>query len=273
MEPSALEALDLPPSELRLGASVSFLLGLHFEADFAFLFFAGEPDLSTFLAYHPLLELRQIHHLRYDQWQDGAGARPFKVGPLSVRPFFGQDPAEAPGPDELLIDPGLAFGFGGHPTTKTCLEFLLKLYLPGSSTAPAPPRTVLDLGAGTGILAMAAVRLGAERAFGVDLSHLAVDAARRNLRLNGLESRVGVERGQARNFADRPAELLTANVPLFVLKDLIAAGAFRNRRRLIVSGLLVEEGETFLSLLDRTFRVADAVRTDRWSSYLLESSL
>ncbi|MDR1546832.1 MAG: 50S ribosomal protein L11 methyltransferase [Deltaproteobacteria bacterium] len=293
LRPEALDVLDRQPPEGLFGPLAASLAGLHVEADFAFLFFVQEVDLSPFLAAQPLLELRTVHRLRYDQWQDGLEGRPLKVGPLTVRPCLravevpaGQDELGGRPPerrpqraarrdeplDELLIDPGLAFGYGGHPTTKTCLEFLLRLYRPGPLPTGPPPATALDLGCGTGILALAAVRLGAAEALGVDHSHLAADAARRNVRLNRLEGRVKIERGWAQTWSAHPAELLTANLPLFVLRDLAALEAFKGRRCLIVSGLLQEEGAAFLDLLAPAFRVVDAVRSDRWASYLLQAS-
>ena len=82
----------------------------------------------------------------------------------------------------LYLDPGLTFGTGGHPTTQLCLELLEEAVKPGGS--------VLDLGCGSGILAIAALRLGAERAIGVDVDPKAVDAAYENAALNG----IGIDR-------------------------------------------------------------------------------
>jgi ribosomal protein L11 methyltransferase len=260
------------------------LAGVHAEGDFAFLFFSGDVDLGPFLESRPDLSLRQVHRLRYDQWQDGAGSPALAAGPLRLEQVFSagasssssslSSPRPSPpgAPEPLLIDPGLAFGFGGHPTTRACLEFLLRLYRPGTLTAPTP-ETALDLGCGTGVLALAAARLGARKVLGVDHSHLAVDAARHNVRLNGLEARVSVRRGLAQDLAGEPADLVMANIPLFVLADLTALGAFAGRGHLIVSGLLPEEGETFLEGLGAgvSFKIMDSARSDRWVSFLLET--
>jgi ribosomal protein L11 methyltransferase len=234
-------------------------------------------ELRDFLVRFPELELREIHELRYDQWQDGAGSPPLSVGPLVIRPVFGKNAVMAEGQGsskgvlDVLIDPGLAFGFGGHPTTRACLEFLVRLYKPGTVVSPSP-ETALDLGCGTGVLALAAARLGAKKALGLDHSHLAVDAAEINTGLNHLEDAVTVKRALAQDYARYPAKLVMANIPLFVLRDLVELEAFADRDYVIVSGLLPEEGETFLSLLAKKIdcEILDSQRSDRWINYLLK---
>ncbi|MDR0356350.1 MAG: 50S ribosomal protein L11 methyltransferase [Deltaproteobacteria bacterium] len=271
--------LDSGSKEEQFGPELApHLAGFHVESDFAFLFFVSEVDLSPFLERRPGLEIRQTHHLRYDQWQDGAASPPIVLGPLQILPVFGAEapPSIAPRPlgalEPLAIDPGLAFGFGGHPTTRACLEFLLRLYKPGSLES-ASPKTVLDLGCGTGILSLAAVRLGAASALGVDHSHLAADSAILNARKNGLADRVTIRRGLAQDFAAEPAELVLANIPLFVLSDLLELKAFDERRHLVISGLLPDEGDAFLNRLTTRLKVKvlDRMRSDRWVSFLIES--
>jgi ribosomal protein L11 methyltransferase len=123
----------------------------------------------------------------------------------------------------------------------------------------------LDLGTGTGILALAAARLGVPRVTGVDYSHLAVAAALNNRRLNGLEDRVEFHRAPAQLFHDQPGELLLANLHLSLQEELLDLGAYAGRRRVIVSGLLSGEGERLWSRLELLgFRLADQIRSDRW---------
>jgi ribosomal protein L11 methyltransferase len=151
------------------------------------------------------------------------------------------------------------------------LEFLLRLYRPGPIETSSPA-TALDLGSGTGILALAAARLGALKVLGVDHSHLAAQAALKNAQLNGLGDIVTFKRGLAQVAACEEAELVMANIPLFVLTDLINLEAFSNRKFLIISGLLPEEGDTFLGLLKTklSYKIIDSQRSDRWISYLIE---
>jgi ribosomal protein L11 methyltransferase len=233
------------------------LAGLHWEADFAFVFFKGEPGPAPadFLAARPNLALNHIHHLTYGQWQDGAGAAPFTAAGLTIT---GPDGTGAE--PRLIIDPGLAFGFGGHPTTKACLDCLAL-----AVQTPPRPQSALDLGAGTGILALAAARLGVPRVTGVDYSHLAIDAALKNRSLNGLEDRVEFHRAPAQLFHDQPGELLLANLHLSLQEELLDLGAFRARDRVILSGLLPGEGERLWERLKPLgFKLADQIRTERW---------
>ncbi|UQZ89353.1 hypothetical protein C4J81_09150 [Deltaproteobacteria bacterium Smac51] len=240
------------------------LAGLHWEADFAFLFFKGEPGEAAddFLKKHPNLELRQVHNLTYAQWQDGAGFEPFQAGGLTVT-----GPHEAAAGPHVIIDPGLAFGFGGHPTTRACLDFLGRV----CRSPEGPPKEALDLGSGTGILSLAAAVLGVEKAFGVDYSHMAVAASLDNLALNHLADRVEFVRDSALNHACRRAGLLMANLNLALQRELFAAGAFEARRWIIVSGLLTSEGEKFLEMVSPLpLKLTDQIRTDRWTTILME---
>jgi ribosomal protein L11 methyltransferase len=267
-----LDFLAGPPEpEERFGPD---LKGLHFEEDFAFLFFVNDFDLSPLLAEHSFLEVRQIHRLRYDQWQDGAGLEPLTIGPLNLLPPGRAVPAEGTGEGlTIIIDPGLAFGFGGHPTTRACLRFLVRLLRPGALETKIPSHA-LDLGTGTGVLALAAARLGVEKIIGVDHSHLAARCAQNNVKINNLSQNIQIFRGLAQDYAAQPGELVMANMPLFVLKELIDLGAFKNRDYVIFSGLLPSEGEIFLKNLALNIlgpvKVIDTFRDDRWVSGLLD---
>jgi ribosomal protein L11 methylase PrmA len=278
------------------------LVGYHFEEDFAFLFCVAKMDLRALMALIPGLELREEHRLRYDEWQDGAGASPMFIGPLSVLPFEdrkgypeelflegfskNRDLCLSLGiPDGLfsatdlmgypeplppvVIDPGLAFGYGGHPTTKACLSFLLRVMSPNNKNRP---KSFLDLGSGTGVLSLAALRLGGEKAFGVDYSHLAAQNALFNLKLNKLEDKGNFVHGLAGDYAKEPAELLMANIPLAVHFELLEKGAYRGRKYLILSGLLPREADQLTEKLNLELELKelDNHRDDRWSSWLLE---
>lgn len=261
LDRAALDLFEVPEHLWQLGPN---LAGLHWEADFAFIFFAGEPgpEPDAFLQTHPNLDQRHVHHLTYAQWQDGAGAEPFTVAGLTITGPDGQ------GPDpKILIDPGLAFGFGGHPTTRTCLEFLGR----ACQGRGGPPASALDLGAGTGVLSLAAARRGVPSVVGVDYSHLAVDAAKNNLALNELEDRVAFFRAPAQAYAGHPGEILLANLHLSLQEELFELGAFDSRRLVIISGLLPSEGDRLRERLEVSgLRLVDQVRTDRWITMFLE---
>ena len=142
---------------------------------------------------------------------------------------------------QLVIDPGMAFGTGTHPTTRLCLEALKRWTPPGG--------TLIDVGCGSGVLALAALKLGAVQAFGVDTDPDAIKAAEKNAQINGLRERVRLGLGsvdmiQQGHFPIRRAPLVVANIlaPVIVrlldhgLVDLVDKGGV-----LILSGILEEQ--------------------------------
>jgi ribosomal protein L11 methyltransferase len=130
----------------------------------------------------------------------------------------------------VTIDPEMAFGTGSHATTRLCLEALTRHVRGGE--------TVLDVGAGSGILAIAAVRLGARRAVGVDTDPVACRVARENVRRNGVARRVRIVDGDLAASRTRPAAVLVANLTAKDLLPLLLTLA----RRVRPGGLAVFSG-------------------------------
>lgn len=163
--------------------------------------------------------------------------------------------AAAAAPTDLVLE-GSAFGGGTHPTTVSCLEALAAL-------APLAGLRVLDLGAGTGILALAALRLGAASAVCVDVNPDAVASARRNGEANGVGDRLEHRCGSADTVEGERFDLVVANIGGELLLDEAARIAPLARRggRLLLSGLLrgwagqLEEAYARLgaSVLERRF--------------------
>jgi len=133
----------------------------------------------------------------------------------------------------LILDPGLAFGTGSHATTRLCLRWL--------ESRIAGGETVLDYGCGSGILAIAALKLGAGRAVGIDIDSNAVAVARANAQRNGIAGEF-LESGSSLTFK---ADLVVANIlanPLKVLAPVLAQRC-RGRGQIALSGILVEQAE------------------------------
>ena len=127
-----------------------------------------------------------------------------RVGRVVVRPVWREYVAKG---NEVVVslDPGMAFGTGQHPTTRMCLRLLQELLRPGD--------VVLDLGTGSGILGIAALRLGASRCVAVDVEEQAVKAAVANVALNGLEAQMSVSLGSLDSVAAQgPFDLVLANI-------------------------------------------------------------
>ena len=143
-----------------------------------------------------------------------------------------------PRPDEVVIelDPGMAFGTGLHPTTRMCLQALEEHLKPGAK--------VLDLGTGSGILAIAAAKLGAGSVLALDNDPLAVKAARANARANGVQNLVSVELGSL-DKATEEFELVLVNILARVIIELAAQGLVDRVRPtgLMIAAGIIEEQE------------------------------
>jgi len=133
----------------------------------------------------------------------------------------------------IRLDPGMAFGTGQHPTTLMCLRALEEVVQPGAD--------VLDLGTGSGILTLAAARLGAASVLALDTDPQAIQAARQNVRLNGLEAIVRVEEGTVQA-ALGPFDVIATNISAPVIVELagVMAAALKPGGVLIVGGFIEE---------------------------------
>jgi ribosomal protein L11 methyltransferase len=167
--------------------------------------------------------------------------KPLKVtSRLVIRPPWEE---YRPGPEELVLTvyPGMAFGTGRHPTTLLCLEALEQIWDDLAPALPPGDWQVLDVGTGTGILALAAARLGA-RVLAIDIDPEAVAAAQENVRLNALEEAVWVEAtplsALRQQFALILANLTAAD--LLQWSDSLAA-RLQSRGLLIISGFLSQD--------------------------------
>jgi ribosomal protein L11 methyltransferase len=210
-------------------------IGTWQEADDSFLFFKRSADdsIAELLRSQPHLVFQDSYQMSYEQWQ-GNAVVPFQVGCLQVVPPWH---AAAANMDEggILLDPGVVFGTGSHPTTHDCLTALQLAF------DFQPAARVLDLGTGTGLLALAAVRLGAAQVLAVDLNHLAAETTRRNVVLNRMADRMLVVQGDAINFIDIFSDLIVSNIHYDVMRRLICTPGFSRQKQFILSGLLRSE--------------------------------
>lgn len=182
----------------------------------------------------PVPDVHELHEIPEQDWVRATQAQfePIPVGKrLLITPSW-HLPADggAPADDRLAIvlDPGLAFGTGSHPTTRMCLEWLDSNLQPGA--------TVIDYGCGSGILAIAAARLGAGRVVAVDIDPQAVDSTRANAAVN----RVDVVAREPAGPTIEAADVVVANIlanPLRVLAPLLAS-LVQPGGRLVLAGLL-----------------------------------
>lgn len=194
------------------------------------------------------IELVEDHYFTYEQWQ-GGGLDAVRIGRFLIVPPW----LEAGGGEGLIricLDPGVVFGNCLHPTTRDCLKALSLVAEKGQMGR------VLDLGTGTGILAIAAALLGAKRVLAVDLNPLCVKTARENVKLNHLEGKVGVVEGSAEDIVGQSADLVLANIHHEVIKGFLKKKSFNKKKKLIISGLMRSQYREVRFELERSqFRV------------------
>jgi ribosomal protein L11 methyltransferase len=178
---------------------------------------------------------------------------PIRISPrLWIVPSWHHPPD--PAAINLLLDPGLAFGTGSHATTRLCLQWLEREVRSGVS--------VIDYGCGSGILAIAAMKLGAARADGVDIDERALLAARGNAMHNHVEVSFHGAAGPVR----QPAEIVVANIlarPLIVLAPLLATLAARGGR-LALAGLLEDQAAGVRAAYEPWFDFDAPVQDENW---------
>lgn len=166
---------------------------------------------------------------------------------------------DAPDPQgvNLLLDPGLAFGTGTHPTTALCLE-----WLDGQDLRDLK---AIDFGCGSGILAIAALLLGAERVTGTDIDPQALEASRDNARRNGIaDERFPLHLPEA--MPAEPADMLLANIlagPLVSLAPQLSS-LVKPGGRIALSGILAEQTEEILAAYRDAFELDPVAEKDGW---------
>ena len=172
----------------------------------------------------------------------------------------------------IRLDPVSAFGTGSHPSTRLCIEAL--------DNNPPVGQTIADLGCGSGILSLAALKLGAQRTFSVDNDSLAISATKINFALNDVPAKLinvflgSIDELEA-NMPEKKIDLILCNILAPVIKSLGPSfeKIIAHKGKLILSGLLVEQikelQEFFLSL---GWKVLDIKTKDQWALIMLSLS-
>jgi ribosomal protein L11 methyltransferase len=218
------------------------------EEGFSFLFFSKPADgaVSAFVESRKDLRLLDRYRMTYDEWQGGRVSSMEIGGFLIVPPWEDiREERSAKESKEIVLDPGVVFGNGLHATTRDCIEALETIY------ECAKCDTALDLGCGTGILALAAAALGCRACIAVDFNLLAVRTTRGNIGLNAMEDKILAVQGDAVDFVDAPSELIIANIHYDIMKRLLDADGFYRKRWFVLSGLLRSQANDAASQLER----------------------
>lgn len=189
----------------------------------------------------------QVRTIREADWANAWKEHFFvhRVGARSVIvPSWRQADYEPQSDDVvLLLDPGMAFGTGLHPTTRLCLRAVEELV--------RPAMRVLDVGAGSGILAIAAAKLGAAHVDAIEIEPVAANVCRENVVRNQVEDRVEVTTGSLEDPPSQPYDLVLANITIATILKLRAALALQTApgALTVLSGVLAERAEELLEVL------------------------
>lgn len=163
-------------------------------------------------------------------------------------------------PDEnavnIILDPGLAFGTGTHPTTSMCLKWL--------DSHDMSNKTVVDFGCGSGILAIAALKLGASQAIGIDIDPQALLASEQNALKNDVNSRLSLYHSESA--PESKADIVIANILAGPLKELahIIADYCAPNGYLVMSGILLEQAESVMSSYSNKFNFEPIEQDGDW---------
>lgn len=253
-----MDAKDNPVYEPKLGEltlwPTTTVIGL-FEADHDMQGVIKRMSQAKVLGEDFAHKLDQLEDKDWErEWMDNF--KPMQFGEkLWICPSW----CDIPDPNavNIMLDPGLAFGTGTHPTTSLCLQWLDKQDL--------SDKTVLDFGCGSGILGIAAIKLGAKRVIGVDIDPQALDATRENARRNDCEA--DFELYLPQDQPDEAVDVVLANIlagPLRELRQLIASQC-KPGGDVVLSGILETQADELNELYNEFFTMKSPVFLSEWS--------
>ena len=211
---------------------------------------------SPLLSDHFALKIEPLEDKDWErEWMDNF--HPMKFGErLWICPSW------KPVPDEnavnVMLDPGLAFGTGTHPTTALCLAWL--------DSQDLQDKVIIDFGCGSGILAIAALKLGAKRVIGIDIDPQAITASRDNAQRNNVSEKLELYLP-----ADVPegilADVLVANILAGPLRELSTSieALIKENGALALSGILEEQAEELIEVYSQWFTMDKAAIKDEWA--------
>jgi ribosomal protein L11 methyltransferase len=236
------------------------LIGVWNEETFSYVFFSEPEDQyisNLCLSYDFTVGSR--HEMKYRDWQEGLPDDGLNICGVKFVP----SPESIADGGAILLDPSVVFGDGNHPTTRSCIEFLVEII------KSKRVKSVLDLGSGSGILALAAAKLGLTKVVAVDKNRLAVQATNRNVELNGLSEIISVREGEARIFLDEEYDLVLANLPFGVLRDLVVLKEASSQKIWIVSGINGDQASVLKTLfIEHGFIITREQTTPPWVTFV-----
>ncbi|MBF0099922.1 MAG: 50S ribosomal protein L11 methyltransferase [Desulfobacterales bacterium] len=221
-------------------------LGNWEEDGYSFLFFSKPVlfSIEQLIEKQNNLILLDTFEMTYEEWQGG------RIEPMQIGSFFLYPPwtsiANLEIPNSCIpicLDPGLVFGTGMHPTTHVCLnllEYTCRTYSVVSG---------IDIGTGTGILSIAAAKLGCQEILAIDSTFLAATTTKNNVIRNELSENILVIQGLGEHFIDHASDILIANIHYDVMKKLVHSQGFLQNSFFILSGLLKSQAQSIEAAL------------------------
>jgi len=233
------------------------------------LFFEApcQDAVEDFLKSQPGAEYLSETIIDYKNWEAGEPVVATRVAGFLICPTWD---IRKPEDDEIriLLDPGVAFGTGLHPTTRCCLRALRKIF------AMSSPSKILDLGCGTGILTIASLKLGAKWSTAVDYAAMATERTAECLELNGLGEKAEIICGEAQENLHHEADLVLSNIYIQVISKLMQDSNYISRDWLLISGIHgVEQDEAARGLIYDSGRdIIEQYEEDAWYTYITRRS-
>lgn len=248
-------------------------IGTWIEDDKAILFFhRAKDELIQTVCGATGAEIIYQADLDYRDWEAGTVIGPFTTKSLSVCPVWEQGGRDNDAYQQIILDPSVIFGSGFHATTRLCLETLELVFLESGERI----ESVLDLGTGTGLLAIAAAKLGAKQVTAVDNNPMACEVAEKNVLLNGCTSQIRV--GQADLMTELPDpdkyDLVIANLYKGLLLNLFADKRFWQAKMHLISGFIAGmEAELLAALPAKGIKFLHRGNREMWRLWLLKNML
>jgi len=259
------DRLDFPPID------DPDLIGTWVEDDNAILFFHSEKDeLVRDICNRTGAKIIYQADLDYQDWESGTVIESFSTKSLTVRPVWEEEKAN----DffqEIILDPSVIFGSGFHATTRLCLETLELVLLESGLKVDS----MIDLGTGTGLLSIAAAKLGVGKITAVDNNPMACEVAKRNVALNRCGSIIEVR--QQNLLTELPEleqyDLVIANLYKGLLLNFFEQKRFWQARAYLISGFIAGmEGDLLAALPGENMQVLHRGNSEMWRLWLLRNN-
>ena len=221
-------------------------LGTWVDEEISFLFFSCFSDdiIEGILKKNEGISLIERYEMTGEQWH-GDKIEPYYVNDLCIYPPWNKPVGNDAAIKDILLDPGVVFGTGRHQTTEDCLYLIHRLCTKHTI------QSVLDIGTGTGLLALGAAVLDCKQVMACDFNYLAVKTTLNNIRLNGFGDRILAFQAKGEEIMAIPCDLLVANIHYDVMRVMIESPFFLEKKWFILSGLLNSEAKKVLDSLSQ----------------------